>query len=389
MIIHLRRPLRTTKVLYFEPLGVAGGMGGYNQALFQALARLLPVDMMAPESSSWFVQRLAAWAFNRRLPRTVRGLSYALLLLVAASRLRPRDILVLHFSHVPLLDLVLVRWAAWLGCRNVFIAHDPEPLAGSATRHQIARLFRSADLVITHGPVAAETIRRNIGSDGGSSATRHRGQAARGPAISVRGHPDFLPAQPMYHQEAEVALGLEVGAEPVVGLIGSIRHSKDVARTAEAVLRSRLQVTVLVAGGPVSGAEDEVDRLRQLASQYPERLSLRIGRMTHRQELAAYSVSSIVVCAYRQAFSSGVVARAHAIGRPVVATEVGDLPSQMRDGDVALPVDWGPRQLAIAVDQALGGLVAPRWSPIEDMNWRRIAEDIYSVVGESPAAKMT
>jgi multidrug transporter EmrE-like cation transporter len=68
------------------------------------------------------------------------------------------------------------------------------------------------------------------------------------------------------------------------------------------------------------------------------------------------SAADWVVLPYRRSWSSGVLARAHALGRPAIAAAVGGLIEQVAPGDVLVRDDM---ELAKAMSDAAPGMVAP------------------------------
>src|SRR5262249_23344962 len=70
---------------------------------------------------------------------------------------------------------------------------------------------------------------------------------------------------------------------------------------------------------------------------------------------AIFRAAEVVVVPYTSASQSGVIALAANFGCPVVATRVGAIPKQIRDGQTGLLVDPGsPEALAAAIDRLLG-----------------------------------
>ena len=76
--------------------------------------------------------------------------------------------------------------------------------------------------------------------------------------------------------------------------------------------------------------------------------------MTEREELAAYSLADVVLTLYDSAYSSGVIARSHALGVPVVMTDVGDLSRQSAPTDAVVGAHYSDEELARAIARVLG-----------------------------------
>ena len=84
-------------------------------------------------------------------------------------------------------------------------------------------------------------------------------------------------------------------------------------------------------------------------------------RMSDLEEKAAYALADVVLALYESGYSSGVIARAHSMGKPVVLTDVGDLALQAHPGDAVLPVDYTADQLREAIGRCLRARVeAPK-----------------------------
>lgn len=103
-----------------------------------------------------------------------------------------------------------------------------------------------------------------------------------------------------------------------------------------------------------------------------------LRRLSEQEECAAYSLSAVVLAVYDEGFSSGVVATAHALDRPVVMTDVGDMARQAAACDVVLSPGWQPHDLVAAVNQASTG--APQQGPLVDEAWKRPWQSLASAI---------
>jgi multidrug transporter EmrE-like cation transporter len=92
------------------------------------------------------------------------------------------------------------------------------------------------------------------------------------------------------------------------------------------------------------------------------------------------SAADWVVLPYRRSWSSGVLARAQALGRPAIVTDVGGLAEQAGDGDIVVRDD---EELAEAMRTAAGavGMVGPRRAAPRDGR----GGDVYGDAGDARA----
>ncbi len=89
---------------------------------------------------------------------------------------------------------------------------------------------------------------------------------------------------------------------------------------------------------PAAAVRRYVEELRELAAATPG-VHLHEGFVTDEVFDLWIRATDFVVVPYRAASSSGVVARAHLLGTPVVGRAVGGLAHQIRDGDLSFETD--------------------------------------------------
>jgi glycosyltransferase involved in cell wall biosynthesis len=92
------------------------------------------------------------------------------------------------------------------------------------------------------------------------------------------------------------------------------------------------------------------ERLRRLADATPG-VELVDGFLEDWEFDAWIAAADAVVLPYRRSWSSGVLARAQALGTPAIVTAVGGLPEQASRADVVVDDD---EQLAVAVREVAG-----------------------------------
>lgn len=353
------------KVVYVEPLGVEGGMGGYNEAFLKALLdaghSVVVVGRQAFPGAR--LVRKFGWATDRTRPRIVRAISYASALLRAITLAVRAEVWIAHIPHVPLLDTAALRFVQRLGRTAIVIAHDPQPMALRRSVRTDAAYYRAACRCLVHGARAAADL------------------AAYGipeSKILVGGFGDYLPRTAMTHDEAAAALGIDATSVkgPVVALIGNLKPEKGVRRVLAAAKGPRWQGTLLLAGSP----QGDPDLLPELERMRSDQLLCFPRRLSAEEECAVYSLADVVLAPYVRAYSSGVISTAHAFGRPVVLSDVGDLRAQMAPGDVLLPSDAEADDIAEAIAKARPAEAAKQLEP-----WDRNVVLVESVLCRRPS----
>jgi glycosyltransferase involved in cell wall biosynthesis/multidrug transporter EmrE-like cation transporter len=241
-------------------------------------------------------------------------------LLWLAFRAGRRLDLVVHEADPPALwrpDYFLLRLAFATAGRLSFHTR--------AEREALERLYRvrvRASLIAHRvGPVervSREGARRRLG-------------LANGPAVFVC--PGFLQASKGFDRAVEALAGVPDGASLYV--VGSIR---DRTPETEAYVR------------------DLAERCRA-----DPRATL-VERFLSDEEFDLWvAAADWVVLPYRRAWSSGVLARAHALGTPAIVSAVGGLSEQAGEGDVVVENDEGLAQAlhAAASSRRTAGTVRP------------------------------
>jgi len=114
----------------------------------------------------------------------------------------------------------------------------------------------------------------------------------------------------------------------------------------------------------------------------PQSVSVRDGYVPDEAMGALLATHHVVVLPYREATQSGLVPLAHAAGRPVVASAVGGLAEQVRDGVDGVLVEPGdPRALAHALLKAERRLDALCEGIDPDTSWDEFATTILVAGG--------
>jgi hypothetical protein len=340
------------RVLYVEPLGVRGGMGHYNEALAAAYTRLGAkvelvtgsADLAGGDGDRPRVSAAFRLATDRSRPRPLRAMGYVAGYLSCLPRVHRGDLVVIHFLHLPAIDLQAARAFRRRGAKLVLVAHEPQPIQDSQRGSSYLRALRAFDIVVVHGARAREDV---IGL--GVDADR----------VHVAGLGDYAPATPLDRASASGILGIDLPESPVAAIIGNLRPNKGVRPAREALDTPDGPARTLLVAGARQGAWD-LDEALATTEGSGLAIAKALRRMSDLEELAAYSLADVVLALYETAYSSAVISRAHALGRPVVMTDVGDLKEQAAARDVVVPRDYTAAQLREAVARCLAaGIEVP------------------------------
>lgn len=362
------------RLLYLEPLGVRGGMGHYNEALILAYERsgadidlvTASADAAGRSRANIHQSRLFGLALDHSKARPIRAAAYIAGYAASLPLVQRADAVVLHFLHRPVLDWWFLLAVRRLGRRLILVAHDPIPAMDSQRGTAYRRCLGAFDIVVVHGARARADIVAQ-----GVSPNR----------VIVAPFGDFRPVVEMDPTPACLLLGVAKLPRPVAAIIGNLRPGKGIARAREALESADSPVSTLLVAGTQQGSWDLGAALSTTAAS-----GLHIARvdrrMTDREELAAYSLADVVLTLYDSGYSSGVVARAHAVGRPVVMTDVGDIARQARPTDAVVPADYTAPALRDAVTAVIGR-AARETEPWDMSAWERHAELVVEALGRN------
>ncbi|MGH2573315.1 MAG: glycosyltransferase [Actinomycetota bacterium] len=252
---------------------------------------------------------------------------------------RPRSPLSKILTSLGLLGLVLRRR------RTVeLLVHEADPPVRWRPDYLLLRrAFRKAGRVWFHTDTERATLERDY---------RVR---VRGGIIAHR----VQPARPVSRAEARQQLGLE-NRRPVFVCAGFLQPSKGFDRAVEAFARADADGAALYVVGSIRDRTTENE-------QYVAKLSARcqavqgvtlVERFVTDDEFDRWvAAADWLVLPYRRAWSSGVLARAQAMGTPAIVSAVGGLPEQAGEGDMVFD---GDEDLARALLVAAASAGAPR-----------------------------
>jgi hypothetical protein len=357
------------KILYVEPIGVRGGMGHYNEALVTAYGMAgAHVDYVTSSDDPSYelparahVSKAFALAMDRAKPKVLRAVGYVSGYIGCLRLARGTDAVVFNFMHRPSIDRWALKAFRRAGRRLVLIAHDPEPVLATQRGGAYQQCLGMFDIVVVHGPAARKDIIA-LGVD----ANR----------VVLASHGEFRPAKPLDRAEAQSALGLGHIDSPVAAIIGNLRPCKGIRRAREALDAPGTTVRTLLVAGSQQGDWDLQGALLQ-SDIGPVKVVRVDRRLSDTEECAAYSLADVVLALYESGYSSGVISRAHSIGRPVVLTNVGDLAIQARSTDAIVPADYTAEQLRKAIEKCLSAGTQPP-SEWEMEPWRDHAREVMA-----------
>jgi glycosyltransferase involved in cell wall biosynthesis len=344
---------RRLSIWIVDPIGYSG-LAYYDVGLGRGLAEAgARVTIVSPEpfllrdhalvgmADSGHIVRESLGRTSTGGSRLVRGSHYAWALAQLTARLmraRP-DVVVWEYLEVPPLEALAMLALRVARIRSWYVAHETEPWERSRVRRgSLGFILRHAsDRVVVNAAEDVADLRRSFGVPPGR--------------VVVGGHGDFRwfvdPALDQASARGRLHLPPEA---PVALFFGSLRPAKGLGLLLDAwpMVRSAVpDALLLVVGRPYRGQGPplgpEVDGL-----------TIRAERVSAAEADDCYAACDVVVLPYERITTSGVLRHAASAGRPVVATEVGELGRHVRPGRNGWLVAPGDRQaLAAALAEAL------------------------------------
>lgn len=244
---------------------------------------------------------------------------------------RPRAAVSKVATSAALLWLVLARR------RTEILVHEADPPVRWRPDYLLLGLaFRLAGVVRFHTAAERESLE-------GAYHVRVRGEIA---PHRVR------PAAPGgSRREARTALGLPEAGGPLFVCAGFLQPSKGFERAIDAFAEAFPEADRAAPDGPrlvvVGSVRDGTDENLRYAGTLRERAG-RVAGVSLVEEFVDDSTfdrwvlaADRVVLPYRRVWSSGLLARAHALGTPAVVSDAGGLGEQAAPEDVVAPSDAG------------------------------------------------
>jgi glycosyltransferase involved in cell wall biosynthesis len=348
--VHVREMVAALRAQGHEVLVVAPNLGEGNDLAAGASRRAVEVDGLS--RAAWRLGQALARAPRSRLPNELRELAYNGTLLRRCAgllrELRP-DVVYERYSLLNLAGLALARL---VGAPHLLEVNAPLrlerarttgiALPGAASRVE-ARLFRGTDAVLT----VSRALRDYVIERG---ARPERTLVQPNGVDTQRFRPDRDGAG------VRESLGIPADAS-VIGFCGSLKpwHGTDVLLQAFAMLRERhSRARLLIVGEGPQGPSLRA----QSARLGVEADVVFTDRMAHERMADVVCAMDVAAAPYRRVpdfyFSPLKVYEYMACGRAVVASEVGEIPELVRDGETGLLcASDDPAALAAALGRLL------------------------------------
>jgi glycogen(starch) synthase len=224
-----------------------------------------------------------------------------------------------------------------LGCRILFICHDPQPHAWRLpkTLRWLERAGHAACYhLATQLVVLASTAKQALISGFGIDPAK----------ISIIPHGAF-----------DVASVGPLPASRRLLLFGTIRRNKQVHMAIAAVARARASgcdVWLHIAGGVDANDPEYLDECRQVVERCAGAVTLEVGYISDPRMMELLGCCDAVLLPYSQFDSqSGVAVLAGMAGRPVIATRAGGIPDLVEAGlaAISIPSPAGETEIAQAI----------------------------------------
>lgn len=336
--IWLVDPINYSGMAYYDA-GLAGGLADAG-----ADVTLVGSDrpLVSPASRHGLRVEPAFLGTSNGRPRWRRGLAYALSIVRLTRmgrRVRP-DWLLWNYVEQPSLDRFAIRRARASGIRVGFVAHETEPWENDAARRGAYRwlIEEAADVVLVHGETNAQALRDawDISDD----------------RIVVVEHGDYREwVNPtVTRRDARARLNLPMDA-PIALFFGTLRKSKGLETLLQAWPAVRVAVPgaeLVIAGRPYRGTG--LAALQGLS----DGILVRAGTISPADANDYYGACDVVVIPYHKVSTSGVMRYAYSAGRPVVASDTGELRTHVIVGHTGWLVPPGNKDAtAGALSEAL------------------------------------
>lgn len=293
----------------------------------------LKVSLITPENR--VIDRPTDYAVLRWMPskaarsskaaKALQYVRYLLRVLVYAVKGIPEN-QVLHFQFFrrERIESALFPVLRLLGTNLVFTAHNVAPHEHVKWDYLLRLLvYRSAKAIIVH----SEYIKKKL-------AHSFRVPEEKIKVVPHGDFDNFVPAEPVSKVEARARLGLPQGKD-IALFFGYIREYKglDLLLDAFELCRGHGDRLVLVIAGAPSTPELEERYQRRIAETLTEGAIVFRPNFIPSSEVAAYFLASdVVMLPYKEIDHSGVSHLAYSLGKPIIATKVGDFPEVIEEG---------------------------------------------------------
>ncbi len=292
--------------------------------------------------------------------------------------------LYLERSEFPLyLQMLRARRRSWKVFGTLFwpyFIHKPQEKVGGlkrlyhgVNRWALGKLLRQGKLdgLFVH----TDRIKKELVGLYGDDSLQQRMTVIPDPVES----PEEVP-----QEEARARLGLPQD-KPAILFFGGLRWDKGVDILLKALSILDGDWYAVIAGEPARFGEAEVEQCRQKL-QEPSRLIARLEHIPDNDVTDYFAAADAVVLSYRRVFkgTSGVLQHAAAVGKPVIAADVGEVGPTVREYGLGIVVEpESPNALAegirefLARREELTEEVRPRALRYAEANdWRIMARKV-------------
>lgn len=247
----------------------------------------------------------------------------------------------------------------------------------TASRHALGRLLKTGKLkgLFVH----SERIKRLLIQDFGRK-TKDRIFAIPDPVEPFGGN--------LTQVEARKRLKLPDNA-PLLLFFGGLRRDKGLEILLKALqLSKQPDYNLVIAGKPHDISQSEIQQYQSTLVN-PNQLIPRLKFIPNDEIESYFTAVDAVVLPYRKVFkgTSGVLQRAAAAGKPIIATNVGDVGPIVQENKLGIVVEpEAPVALADGIRQFLGQQekwrqqIKPRaFKYVQDHHWRKMTEQVREV----------
>jgi glycosyltransferase involved in cell wall biosynthesis len=286
---------------------------------------IVPEDRVVNTSVDFAIRRLMPPKNTKigKIKKAPQYLKYLTHLLIYVTK---NDIEVVHFQffrreRIESIFFLLLRL---LGINLVFTAHNVLPHESSTIDHLFRfMVYRSAKIIIVHSEYVKNKLARNFKID------REKIRVIRHGNFDI-----YLPRESVSKVEARASLNLSE-KDNVALFFGFIREYKGLDLLLDAfqiAIRHNKRLKLVIAGTP---------RTLELENRYRKRIAqistdgsivFHPGFIPSEKVATYFVASDVVILPYERIDHSGIVHLAYSFGRPLIATNVGDLEEVIEDG---------------------------------------------------------
>lgn len=369
---------RQRKILHIVNACFVGkyGLADYTLSFSRALCEFARVEIITSKSFSYPNVRFGG-VVTRLFSRSVFYPIDLFRFVVYVLRIRP-DIVVLQSKlKVAFLDGLVARFISLFGVRTVCVVHDVLPhYPKKWSQAEYGFLYRSFDRLVAHS-VGAERRLRELGISAPILVIPH-------------GLYDIYKLENLSQGAARSQIpGLS--SDDFVGLFfGVVDERKGIGELAKLMSDESLPTDfkLLVAGGncvPASNSslQSEISRMINQSN-----CVARLERIPFDEVERYFAACDFVLVPYKEGTTSGVLKLALAFGKPVIATDVGDLSETVteevgvlirhdRISEELSSAVWKMKQMGATLDVGkVMGEGAFSWQLIAERFHRFVSEDI-------------